>query len=155
MLFRSPAAVDAGAAVPVVIQVADGQGNLATQRFEIEVGTNAGNLPTDTNAPPVITSTPVYRATLDRQYVYLAAARDPEGAAVSWSLREPPVGMTIDGATGKIEWISTAAGQQMVTVIATDPLGARAIQSYLLSTARNEAPQITSTPPTTAVAGGL
>ena len=87
--------------------------------------------------------------------LFRSAARDPEGAAVSWSLREPPVGMTIDGATGKIEWISTAAGQQLVTVIATDPLGARAIQSYLLSTARNEAPQITSTPPTTAVAGGL
>jgi RHS repeat-associated protein len=155
LLRWTPDAADAGAAVPVVIQVADGQGNLATQRFEIEVGTNAGNLPTNTNSPPVITSTPVYRATLDRPYVYSAAARDPEGAVVSWSLREPPVGMTIDGATGKIEWIPTAAGEQLVTVIATDPLGARAIQSYLLLTARNEAPQITSTPPTTAVAGGL
>ena len=49
------------------------------------------------NGPPVITSVPPVAASLKEPiYVYAVVAKDPDGDAVAFSLKEGPSGMTVD-----------------------------------------------------------
>ena len=65
--------------------------------------------------------------------------------------------MTIDAASGRIEWTPTASqlGTTFVRVLAIDPQGAGSSQTYSLTVqAANRLPQIQSTPVTQVTAGG-
>ena len=105
------------------------------------------------NQPPIITSTPPLAA--GAVYQYAVAATDPEGSPVSFSLPTAPAGMSIDPASGLIQWTPTAAqlGSNPVTVAATDPQGASASQTFSIVVVANHAPAITSTPPALAPVG--
>jgi RHS repeat-associated protein len=130
------------------VAVDDGQGGTATQNWLVVIGSQP------LNQPPIITSIPPLAAGL--VYQYQVVATDPEGAPVSFSLLQSPAGMTIDSASGLIQWTPTAAevGTNNVTVAASDPQGARALQNFsIVVLAINHPPTITSTPPTTAVPG--
>ena len=76
---------------------------------------------TPVNDPPVISSSPVLTATVGVQYTYQVVASDVENDPLSYSLTNPPAGMTISG-TGLITWTPAAAGPQPVTVNASDGL---------------------------------
>ena len=101
------------------VLVDDGQGGTATQNWLVEVGSQ------HSNQPPIITSSPPLDAGL--VYQYPVVATDPEGSPVSFSLLQAPAGMSIDSASGLIQWTPTAAqvGTNNVTVAATDPQRAR------------------------------
>jgi Putative Ig domain len=77
----------------------------------------------------VITS-PVVDATVDVPYTYPAAS-SPNG---TWTLVNGPTGMTIDAATGVVEWTPTAdqIGLQQVTIQVTDAAGNTAYQPYTI-----------------------
>jgi hypothetical protein len=74
-----------------------------------------------TNAAPVFDSAPVTTGTAGVAYSYAAHATDPNGDAVVYSLNAGfPAGMTINNATGLINWLPPAAGSYPVSVRASD-----------------------------------
>ncbi|MBI4849047.1 MAG: PASTA domain-containing protein [Nitrospirae bacterium] len=87
------------------------------------------------NVPPGFTSTPITAATVGQPYIYFAEATDPNGDALEYALTEAPAGMLIASQIGTIEWTPTDAdvGQHQVTVIATDPGGLSATQSFIIN----------------------
>ena len=87
-----------------------------------------------TNNPPAILSTPA--PFMDRMhYEYLVVARDPEGDPLAYTLSAAPVGMKIDPATGRIEWLVPAglSGTHQVRVSVEDSLSGRAFQEFSLT----------------------
>ena len=85
------------------------------------------------NSPPKITSNPP--AILDQgRYVYTVAASDPDGDPLSYSLEAAPVGMTIDKATGRLEWavFSSTGGSNRVKVVVEDGQEGHAFQEFSL-----------------------
>ena len=62
------------------VQVNDARGGTATQSYPLSVVT------TQSNQPPIITSTPVVSATANDVYAYNLTGSDPENDPLSWSL---------------------------------------------------------------------
>jgi len=110
-----------------------------------------------TNHAPTITSTPITSATVNRAYAYNVDATDPDGDTLTYSLTTKPTGMTINSSTGLIKWTPTSTGDYDVTVEVFDngsPVKSTT-QSFTIhveeeSEPTNQAPNITSTPITTA-----
>lgn len=87
------------------------------------------------NSAPQITSTPTTTATQGQAWSYDVQATDPQGDVLAYALTQYPAGMTIDSASGLINW-TPAAGQgpsQAVTVRVSDPGGLQATQTFTLS----------------------
>lgn len=132
----------------VTVRVQDAGGLFATQSFTVTVA------PGVTNHPPAITSTPVIVATVGQPYSYAVGATDPDaGDVLTFSLPTAPTGMTIDTATGLIQWTPTAAqvGDSNVTARVQDSGGLFATQSFTVTVTpvgANHPPEITSTPST-------
>lgn len=142
----TPSADDAGLHF-VTIQVDDGVGGIDTQTYSINVIDSA------LNNPPVITSVPSVATSVGSKYVYTVAAKDPDGDRIVYALEEGPEGATFNASTGRFEWSPTESdiGNVRIVFTATDVYGKRAVQSYTLTVAPNQAPTIVSTPPTSAV----
>lgn len=107
----------------VTVVVEDPAGASDSQSFTVTVA--------NTNDAPQIVSAPVTTATVDSAYGYDVDATDVDaGDTVSYSLSTAPSGMTIDSASGLIEWTPTAAGDYSVTVVAQDSQGASDSQTF-------------------------
>ncbi len=134
----------------VSVQVEDGKGGSDTQNFDVTVDA----IP---NTPPTIDSTPVTSVTEGAAYSYDVDASDADGDTLSYSLTAAPSGMTIDSATGLIDWIPSAAqiGSHVVVVQVSDGNGGLTNQSFSVTVnpIPNTAPSIDSTPVTTATEG--
>ncbi len=106
------------------------------------------------NRPPVIASQPVTNGFVARPYSYQVSATDPNsGDILSYTLPTAPAGMTINAATGLIQWTPTLAqvGNQNVRVVVTDAAAATAEQLYTVTVTNpppNHPPVIASTAPT-------
>ncbi|MCK4658684.1 MAG: tandem-95 repeat protein [Phycisphaerae bacterium] len=136
----------------VVVRVDDGRGGWASQGYTVTVSEFGDN------SAPRIVSTPPFRAQVDRLYDYQVQAVDDDGHHLTFSFLTAPLGMNIDPVTGLISWTPSAnqVGSHEVGIKVVDPLGAWASQSYTLTVSLvgdNHAPEITSTPPSTAPAG--
>lgn len=85
------------------------------------------------NTPPEITSTPTTTIS-NGKYIYEVKAVDPDEDTLTFSLEGSPPGMTIDPATGHIEWNipPEPTGSFQVKVIVTDG-DAKAFQVFNLS----------------------
>ena len=124
----------------VVVEVQDGEGGIATQRFTIEVQS--------ANQPPDIISTPVTDAIVKVPYEYDVDAVDLDGDVLTYELTGAPAGMTIDPDSGLISWTPDAAGVPAVSVRVVDGRGGAAPQSYLINVTLDEtSPVITITAP--------
>jgi len=108
----------------VNVRVADAGGLAATQAFTVVVP----------NAPPVVTSTAVTTAGVGATYSYDVNATDLNADTLSYALTQSPSGMTINAASGLINWVplSGQVGSHPVTVRAVDPGGLAATQSFTL-----------------------
>jgi serine protease AprX len=96
-----------------------------------------------TDSPPVFTSTPPTSATAGSLYRYLAAATDPDGDALAYSLDVAPGGMSVNPLEGVVEWTPgpNQVGIHPVTMRATDSSGQSATHSFSLTvSAPNRAP---------------
>ncbi|MFM9882537.1 MAG: N,N-dimethylformamidase beta subunit family domain-containing protein [Burkholderiales bacterium] len=149
LITWTPTAAQTGFST-VTVRVDDGRGLFTGQTFTITVG-----IP---NQPPEITSLPISTttATAGAAYSYKVEAADPNDDSLTYALTAGPSGMSIDAATGLINWTPTTAqiGSQTATVRATDPGGLFAAQPFTITVvAANDPPQITSTPLTTATVG--
>jgi hypothetical protein len=130
----------------VTVLADDGNGGTNTQSFSIIVS--------NTNDPPVITSTEITTATQDVMYVYDVIADDIDaGDTLTYSLSAFPEGMTINSSTGEISWSpsSTQIGDSSVTVEVFDETGAKDAQTFTITVANvNDPPVFTTQPITTA-----
>ena len=110
----------------------------------------------ESNKEPEITSTASSTATQNSAYSYSVEAEDEnEADELTFSLDAAPSGMTIDEETGVISWTPTQAGSFSVTVKVKDGKGGSDTQSFTITVtgATSAAPDITSTPVTTAMDG--
>ena len=106
------------------------------------------------NQPPIITSTPITTATVDVLYAYDVDATDPDVDTLTYSLTTNLAGMTINSTTGLINWTPASTGDYNVTVRVSDG-SLSDTQSFIIhvseeSETTNQAPDITSTPITSA-----
>ena len=123
---------------PVTVWVSNSVGN-DEQSFSITV-----------NAVPQITSVPLTSANVNQLYAYdVDAAGTP---SPTFSLFEPPTGMAINSNSGLINWTPTATGLYSVTVVANNSVGSdsQIFTVIVNATTTEEAPEITSSPLTSA-----
>ncbi len=123
----------------VAIRVEDGRGGAVGQAYTVTV-----IVP---NRNPDITSSPVLTGNTDQPYRYNVIANDADGDILAYALIDPPQGMTINEATGEINWIPTIdqVGEYTIDIIVTDGEDGSASQSYSLIVVQgNRAPIITS-----------
>lgn len=129
----------------ITVRVQDQGGLFAEQNFTVAVTAPP------TNRPPIITSTSVTTGIVGQVYSYDVEATDPDaGDVLTFSLPAKPDGMTIDPATGLIQWTPTTAqvGDQNVIVHVQDQGGLFAEQSFTITVGSlpGNPPVITSTP---------
>jgi choice-of-anchor C domain-containing protein len=111
----------------VKVVVADQLGASAEQSYTINVTDPAAN------RAPKITSTAITGAAVGVPYVYPATATDPDpGEVLTWNLDVAPAGMSVNSATGQIQWTPSATqeGNHNVTVKVRDVGGLSDTQSF-------------------------
>ncbi|MBM3240281.1 PKD domain-containing protein [Candidatus Poribacteria bacterium] len=99
--------------------------------------------------PQITTSPPLPDATEDLLYNVDIETTDADGDTLFFSLPTAPTGMTIDSATGLIQWIpqQSHGGLNSLTVSVDDGHGRIVSQNYNITVNLvNDAPIITSTP---------
>ncbi len=114
-----PADADVGEA-GVVVAVTDGRVRLETP-FEIKV----------LNRPPRIVGTPPLRARVGTTYRYSPQIHNLDGGQIR--METETEGVRLDASTGALLWTPTRAGDAMFSLIASDPHGAEAVQTFTLS----------------------
>lgn len=128
----------------IVLRVTDPLGGSATQTVFLHVRS--------TNVPPVFTTSPPTQAAANLPYRYAPRAFDRDGDIPTFRLTAAPLGMTIDGATGVIDWTPSAdqLGTHDVALVVDDGQGGTTRQLFriLVTQTLNQPPVITSTPPT-------
>ena len=95
------------------------------------------------NDAPRFASTPLTEATVDALYTYDVNAADPDaGDTLTYSLTIKPAGMTIDAATGLIQWTpaSAQAGDNDVAVKVADSNSTPALDTKSFTITVNPAP---------------
>jgi RHS repeat-associated protein len=115
----------------VTVRVTDSGGLSAQQGLSIAVSP-----PAPVNQPPSITSTAPVTATAGTPYSYAVTATDPDaGDVLTYSLTTAPAGMSIDGASGLIQWTPAAAqaGDHPVEVKVQDAGGLSTTQPFTLT----------------------
>jgi VCBS repeat-containing protein len=117
--------------------ISDGKDGTATATVNVTIDA--------VNDPPRITSKPVETARVWAPYTYQVVAKDPDpGDKLIYSLIKEPEGMTINDATGLIEWKPTRsnAGTYDVTVRVADNYKTRAMdtQSFTITVASLDSP---------------
>lgn len=117
--------------------LSDGNGATATAKVTVTIEA--------VNDKPSITSKPVETTRVWAPYLYAVRAKDPDaGDTLTYSLTRKPEGMTINPATGLIEWRPTSAqaGSHEVTVSVADNGRIRAFdtQSFKITVTSLAAP---------------
>tara|TARA_R110002167_G_scaffold352262_1_gene565134 strand:- start:1303 stop:19128 length:17826 start_codon:yes stop_codon:yes gene_type:complete len=112
------------------------------------------------NRPPMITSRPPTQLVINDSYDYTVLANDPDGNTLTYSLGDQTTatGITINSATGEIDWTPTTAGTYRIHVNVFDEYGLGVAQLYdveVLGAPPNFAPYITTRPAVEAEAGAL
>jgi hypothetical protein len=84
------------------------------------------------NRAPIFVNFPPTSAVVARAYRHTAIAQDPEDQPVSYALGEGPFEMSIDPASGEIDWTPTTSdiGVHNVTLIARDDRRARRVTIF-------------------------
>ncbi len=102
------------------------------------------------NGVPIITSVPPFNVGVNAAYYYDVNADDPEGDVITYSLEDAPMGMTINAATGAVNWQPQEVGVVLVAVVATDIDGLSSRQHFNVDVTAavipNRSPEIGSEP---------
>ena len=102
------------------------------------------------------TASPLPEATEDSLYEVTIQATDADGDPLTFGLPAAPQGMSMDSSTGQIQWtpLGAQAGDHSLTVTVDDGHGPVVSRDYAIHVASvNDAPQITSMPPTSGTEG--
>jgi hypothetical protein len=95
-------------------------------------------------SPPSITSSPSTSVVEGQLYSYQVSASDPDGGALAFALATAPAGMSIDAASGMINWTPSHAqvGNNAVAARVTDATGLYATQNFSISVTRVNNPPV-------------
>ncbi|VAW87327.1 hypothetical protein MNBD_GAMMA17-1579 [hydrothermal vent metagenome] len=118
----------------------------------IDIADNSGSAAVDVtltlNQSPTITSVALLSAAENSPYRYDVDANDPDaGDTLTYSLVSSPVGMSIDSASGLIQWtpVTVDVGNQSITVRVVDRSGAEATQTFVVMVAPAINPTVVTT----------
>ena len=96
------------------------------------------------NDLPEITSVAPVVATEGELYTYLPSATDVEGDALTWNVGTAPASMTVNSATGELNWTPAEGVTSADVTLLVNDGGANVTQAFTITvTAVNNAPVIT------------
>jgi len=144
----TPTVEDAGNHA-IAIRAEDGRGGTVKQRFSLAV------VRAPPNRPPFFRSAPRVDANVNTLYRYEPVALDSDSDPLTFELIEAPTGLTLDPATGVLEWTPNGDdfGSHDVGLEVSDSRGGAASQTFAISVhgePGNNAPFIFSQPPASA-----
>jgi hypothetical protein len=151
-LSGTPYSNHAGTYGSIAISVSDGTSKVSLPSFSIVVKPNA-------NKSPVLTGTPPSTATVGKAYTFRPTAKDPEGKALTFSIRNKPTWANFSTSSGLLSGTPTAAGTfSSILIVATDGVSSTSLTTFKItvtgsSGATNTAPTITGTPGTSGKVG--
>src|SRR5882724_5558514 len=136
----------------IVISVSDGTTKVSVPAYSLTVKANTANL------SPTITGTAAATAKVGVAYSFQPTAKDPEGKALTFSIRNKPSWTTFSTTTGKLSGTPTTAGTySYVMIIVTDGVTSTMLQWFNITVSgtstTNSPPTITGTPSTSAKVG--
>ncbi|PAT33092.1 hypothetical protein CLI92_05275 [Vandammella animalimorsus] len=95
------------------------------------------------NRAPYFTSAPQRSADVRNPWSYQPQVHDEDGDSLSYVLHYGPTGMTLDAATGALQWQPTSTGDFRVNLGVSDGHGHQASQAFAIRvTDSNQPPQI-------------
>jgi len=112
------------------VAVDDGNGGVSYESFYLTVVENSA---------PVITTIGDQTAIVSDTFSYQVVATDEEGEELTYALSGEPTDMTIDSATGLIEWVAVE-GTYTITVGVLDTYGNAVAEDFTLTVSLNQAP---------------
>ncbi|QGJ71800.1 Hypothetical protein PBC10988_35090 [Planctomycetales bacterium 10988] len=134
----------------ITLLVTDKKGATAQQTFTLSV---AAPVP---NRPPRFVTPPPTSGMVNQAVFYQAEVFEPEGEAVTFTLVDGPAGATFGESSGYLSFTPTAAGSYAFTLEVSDPHGATAQQTFVLTVEgapTATTPVFQSSPPTVASVG--
>ncbi len=149
-LWGTPYAEHARVWSGIVISVSDGTSKVSLPAYSLTVKPNP-------NKSPVLTGTPVTTAKVGVAYSFQLTAKDPEGKALTFSIRNKPTWATFSTSTGKLSGTPTVAGTfASIMIIASDGVSSASLPLFSITAAAaatNAAPTISGAPAKTAQVG--
>jgi hypothetical protein len=131
---------------------------MALRAIEILVNGKAISSPAS-NQPPSITSVPPKNASIAVPFVYTIVAYDPDGDALTYTLKSGPEGASVDPTTGRVSWTpkeSDKGKTHTFEVEVCDARGACVTHTWTVVIPEgksNQPPSIQSTPAKQVVVG--
>jgi MYXO-CTERM domain-containing protein len=127
----------------VIIRAANGFTS-AEQSYAIAVTENANTIPLFTSSPPT-------NGAVGIVYAYTPTVLDPDqGQSLTYSLFTAPMGMSVDSATGALDWTPAAdqTGHNPVSLNVDDGFSttSQVVNIYVAGPSGNVAPMFTSSP---------
>jgi len=105
-LSGTPAAADVGVHRGIVVWVSDGKLQAMLPAFDLTVMAPQ----TGANRPPTISGTPATSIVVGAAYSFTPTAADPDGTALTFSIRNRPAWAAFDAATGRLQGTPPNAG---------------------------------------------
>ncbi len=147
----TPAAAEIGTQ-SIVVQISDPRGGVATQRFTLRVESAT------TNRAPLFTFAPTTLGEVGIPLAFTATAVDADDDPLSYSVISGPTGLTVNAASGQVQWTPTAAqlGSHSIELQVNDGRGGRTRQAFticVVSPFENHPPIFISSPPLSTAVG--
>ena len=145
-LHGTPYSNHVGTYSGIVISVSDASSKVSLPSFSIVVKANA-------NKSPALSGTPAATATVGKAYSFQPTGKDPEGKALTWSIRNKPAWASFNTSSGLLSGTPTAAGTfSSIMIVATDGVSSTSLPSFRITvsgtSSSNSAPTITGSPST-------
>jgi hypothetical protein len=148
-LYGVPFAEHARTWSNIVISVTDGRTKVSLPAYALRIKPNA-------NQSPIISGTPPPTAKVGTAYTFTPTAKDPEGKALTFTIRNKPSWITFDSRTGRISGtpgsgnVATFSG---IRIAARDGVSRASLPIFSITVSAasgttNTAPKISGTPPT-------
>lgn len=138
----------------IVISVSDGKKTVALPAFSIKY-----SVATAANRAPTIAGAPALSATVGQAYAFQPTAKDPEGKALAFSVKNKPAWASFSTATGKLSGTPSAAGSfGPVTITVSDGKAQASLAAFSIAVkapvaSTNRAPTISGSPATSLQVG--
>jgi hypothetical protein len=145
--------------IAVAVAANDEQLNIAINGDGTEIQTDPATTPPIENTAPVLSGTPATTVLEDASYLYLPAASDADGDALSFSIQNRPGWTSFDTSTGRLSGTpkNTHVGTYSnIVVTVSDGSLSDSVGPFSITVKNtNDAPTISGSPVISATAGGF
>jgi hypothetical protein len=152
-LFGTPTVTNVGDFANIIITVSNGTASASLPAFTITVSAQAGD------GPPTISGTPATAVTAGTAYSFTPAATDPQGHALTFSVRNQPSWATFHATTGQLAGTPSAANvgtYSNIIISASNGTASASLPAFTITVsaqAGDGPPTISGTPATAVTAG--